>query len=77
MSVICLGYMNLSVLGSFLLEVIFTAQGNPAPYAWMISIISILLTVVVDVFFVLSIKKIHHKKMVELGLEEEEKEEEI
>ena len=76
-SVGAIGYMNLSVLGAFIIELIYTIQGNPAPYAWMVSIVSILLTAVIDIFFVLNIRKIHHKKMVELGLEQEEAEEEI
>lgn len=71
------GYMNLSVLCSFIIELVYTIQGTPAPYAWMVSILSILLTAVVDIFYVLSIQKIHHKKMVELGLEKEKEEEEI
>ena len=76
-SIGAIGYLNIAVLGAFILEAIFTAQGQSAPYAWMISIISIVFMTVIDIFYVLSLKKIHHKKMVELGLEEEEAEEEI
>lgn len=76
-SIAALGYLNLAILGGFILEFVYTLQGTPAPYAWMISIAGILLIAVVDTFYILSLRKIHHKKMVELGLETPETEEEI
>ena len=76
-SVIGIAYVNIASLGALIIEIIYTAQGLPAHYAWMISIISVLFCVVIDIYYVLSIKAIHHKKMVEQGLVEEEKEEEV
>ncbi|MCR5078826.1 MAG: hypothetical protein K6B65_02770 [Bacilli bacterium] len=42
------GALTLSVIFAFILEVVYTSQGAPAPYAWVIGIISMLLMVYVD-----------------------------
>ena len=73
--VVALGIMNVSVLGSFIIELIYTIQGFPAPYAWMVASVSLVLTAVVDLFYILAIRKIHIKKLIEQGIIEEKEEE--
>lgn len=77
MSVVGLSLLNISVVGSFILELVYTCNGKPATYAWMIVSIAIAFTFLIDFFYVKSIRAIHHKKLVEEGIIEEEKEEEV
>ena len=67
MSHIGIGLMTLSVIGSLVLESIYTSQGEPAPYAWMIVGISIVLTALVDFYYVRSLLKIRRLELIESG----------
>ena len=76
-SVAALAYLNIVVIGLFIIECALTAQGLPASYAWMIASISLVLLALVDIFYPLSINKIYHKKLIEEGVLEPDPEEEV
>ncbi len=74
-SVIGFSLLTLYCIGGLILEIIYTAKGIPAPYAWVISIASLLLVALVDYQYISSVLKIHHKRLVEEGIIQEKEEE--
>ena len=47
---------------------IYTVNGLPAYYAWMIGIINLIFVILIDVFYVLNLLKLRHNRLVELGV---------
>ena len=52
------------VIYGLVLEIIFTGQGEPAPYAWMISIASLVLLAVFEVFVGLGMYRTKHPREI-------------
>ena len=67
--------LNLACIGGLVLEIIYTSQGIPAPYAWVIGILNVVLCAVIDYVYIKSTLKIHHKRLVEEGVIKEVEEE--
>lgn len=74
-SIIGFSLLTICCIGGLVLEIIYTTQGIPAPYAWTISILNVLLCAVIDYFYITSTIKIHHKRLVEEGVIKEVEEE--
>lgn len=75
LSIIGFGILNVFCVGALVTEIIFTNQGIPAPYAWAIAIINVIFCIIIDIFYIRSLRKIHHKRLVEEGIIKEEEEE--
>ena len=63
--------LNGLVLGGFILEIIYTNNGLSAKYAWFISIASLVLLAVIDLFYGLGVHKIHRKRLIAEGIIQE------
>lgn len=77
------GLNSLLVVGAFVGELMNTLNGKPATYAWIIASISLVLTILIDVFlikenikFIKLLKKAPKAPATEEPKEEEKKEEE-
>lgn len=77
MSLIGIALVNISFIGTFIIELTLTINKQYAPYPWMILGIGFLFVPIIDIFFPLSLKKIHHKRLVEEGIIVEKVEEDI
>lgn len=77
MSIIGISLVNISFLGTFIIELTLTLNNQYAPYPWMILGFNFLFVPLIDIFFVLTIKKIHHKRLVEEGIIVEKAEDDI
>ena len=75
LSVIAFSVLTLYCIGGLVTEIIYTLDGKPAIYAWIISIASLLLCALVDCQYITAILKIHHRRLVEEGIIEEKEEE--
>ena len=60
--------LTLLVIAGFSLEVIYSNQGLSATYAWTIGSLNLGLVVFIDLFYALTIRKIHHKRLVAEGI---------
>ena len=68
LSIIGFSLLNVLCIGGLVLEIIYTNQGIPAPYAWVIGILNTVLCVLIDYVYIRSTMKIHHKRLVEEGV---------
>ena len=60
--------LTMLVLAGFITEIIYTVNGLPAYYAWMIGIINLIFVILIDAFYVLNLLKLRHDRLVELGV---------
>ena len=56
------GAFDLLFFFGFILEIVYTAQGEAAPYAWMINIISLIACAVIDIFVYFGIKRLKNPR---------------
>ena len=77
MSLIGIALVNISFIGLFVIELTLTINGKYAPYPWMILGFGFAFVPLIDIFFPLSLKKIHHKRLVEEGIIVEKVEDDI
>ena len=59
---ISFGVFDVLFLYGFILEIVFSAKGESAPYAWMINIISLLALAAINVFVIFGINKLKHPR---------------
>ena len=75
LSIVGLALLNVLCIGGLIIEIVYTTQGIPAPYAWVFGILNVLLCAFIDYIYVKSTLKIHHKRLVEEGVIQETEEE--
>lgn len=68
MSIIGIALIDISFIGTFVIELMLTINNQYAPYPWMILGFSFAFVPLINIFYFLTIKKIHYKRLVEEGL---------
>lgn len=68
LSIIGFSLLNVACIGALIIEILYTMQGIPAPYAWVIGVLNVVLCLLIDYIYITSTMKIHHKRLVEAGI---------
>ena len=76
-SIIGFAILNVLVIGGLILEIVYTTQGIPATYAWVIACLNTALLLLVDYLYIFELIKNNHKRLVQAGVIAETEEDEI